>query len=164
MDLISQLHPPVVHFAVALIIIGVLFDIAGFILKREDLKHAGFWTLLVGVLSMWGAAITGHEAEELVEDAIKGTAAYELLERHEGIGEILPWAATLIGILRVYLRFKYNNLLFAGYLIAGLILAGATGLQGRIGGKLVYEYGVGVKNQTDLKGSKNYHIDHDDDD
>ncbi|ACO04741.1 MAG TPA: DUF2231 domain-containing protein [Persephonella sp.] len=145
MELLSQLHPPMVHFAIALVMIGVFFDIAGFVLKKDHLKHAGFWTIVFGMLAVWGAAFTGHQAEELVEEAIKGTAAYELLEKHEEIGEILPWAVTVLGLLRIYLFFKSKDLLFIVYLIAGIVVAGVIGLQGRIGGKLVYEHGVGVK-------------------
>ncbi|NPA16998.1 MAG: DUF2231 domain-containing protein [Aquificae bacterium] len=145
MEFLAEFHPPVVHFAIALVIMGVLFDIAGFVLRKESLKHAGFWSIMVGVVAVWGAAITGHQAEELVEHAIEGTKAYEILEEHEELGEILPWVVSALGFFRLFLFFKENNLLFIGYLIAGLIVSGAIGLQGRIGGKLVYEYGVGVK-------------------
>ncbi|WP_456383299.1 DUF2231 domain-containing protein [Persephonella sp.] len=145
MEFLAEFHPPVVHFAIALVIMGVLFDIAGFVFKKESLKHAGFWSIMVGVVAVWGAAITGHQAEELVEHAIEGTKAYEILEEHEELGEVLPWVVSALGFFRLFLFFKENNLLFIGYLIAGLIVSGAIGLQGRIGGKLVYEYGVGVK-------------------
>ncbi len=141
----GELHPPVVHFAIALTIMGIIFDIAGFILKKESLKNAGFWTFIVGVLAVWGAAITGHGAEEVVEHLIEGTAAEELLETHEEIGEFLPWIFTILGLLRVYLFFKEKGSLFILYLIAGIVAVGIIGYQGRIGGKMVYEYGVGVK-------------------
>ena len=146
MEFLAEFHPPVVHFAIALVIMGVIFDLAGFILKKESLRHAGFWSLMAGVLAVWGAAITGHQAEEVVEHAIEGTAAYKILEEHEELGEILPWTVSVLGLFRLFLYFKPNNLLFMGYLVAGIIISGAIGLQGRIGGKLVYNYGVGVKN------------------
>jgi len=159
MELLAQLHPPVVHFAIALIITGILFDVLGFILKKESLKHAGFWTILFGIFAVWGAMFTGHEAEELVEDAIKGTVAYQLLEEHDEIGEILPWIVTVLGIMRMFLFFRPNNKLFVIYLIAGLLVAGAIGYQGRTGGKLVFEYGVGVKtvNKEGEKKQDYYH-------
>jgi len=148
MEFLAEFHPPVVHFAIAMVIMGVLFDIAGFVLRKESLKHAGFWSMMVGVIAVWGAAITGHQAEELVEHAVEGTKAYKVLEEHEELGEILPWAVSAIGLLRLFLFFKKNNLLFAAYLIAGLAVAGAVGFQGKIGGKLVYEYGVGIKTKV----------------
>ncbi|WP_457642844.1 DUF2231 domain-containing protein [Persephonella sp.] len=158
MEFLAQLHPPVVHFAVALVIIGVVFDIIGFILKKDSLKHAGFWSIMVGVVAVWGAAITGHQAEELIEHAVEGTKAYQVLEEHEELGEILPWVVSALGLYRLFLFFKPNNLLFIVYLIAGIAVSVAVGLQGRIGGKLVYEYGIGVKTQNiQTEGNKYYH-------
>ncbi|WP_293444439.1 DUF2231 domain-containing protein [Persephonella sp.] len=145
MDFLSEFHPPVVHFAIALILTGVAFDIAGFVLNRESLRNAGFWTIVFGALAVWGAMFTGHFAEELVEDAIKGTKAYELLEQHEEIGEILPWIVSILAGFRIFLNFRQNKKLFILYLSAGLIVAGMVGFQGRLGGKMVFEHGVGVK-------------------
>lgn len=158
MEFLAQLHPPIVHFAVALIIIGVIFDILGFIFRNDSLKHAGFWTIIMGAVAVWGAAISGHQAEELVEEAVKGTGAYQLLEQHEEFGEILPWIVSVLGLFRLFLHFKKHNLLFGLYLIAGLVVAGMIGFQGRIGGKLVYEYGVGVKTfQQQIEKGHYYH-------
>ncbi len=161
MDFLAELHPPVVHFAIALTIVGVLFDIAGFVLKKESLKHAGFWAFIVGVIAVWGAAITGHQAEELVEYMVEGTSIEDVLEKHEGIGEVLPWLFTVLGLFRIYLFFKEKTGLFILYLIAGLIAIGIIGYQGRIGGKLVYEYGVGVK--IDKTKALKYHKEHEED-
>ncbi|NPA54048.1 MAG: DUF2231 domain-containing protein [Aquificae bacterium] len=145
MEFLAEFHPPVVHFAIALTIAGVLFDTAGFILRKESLKHAGFWTFIFGVIAVWGAVITGHGAEELVEKFVKGTPGEELLEKHEEIGEVLPWVLTVLGLFRTYIFFKEKASLFIIYIIAGLIAIGVIGYQGRIGGKMVYEYGIGVK-------------------
>ena len=145
MDFLAQFHPPVVHFAIALVIAGILFDIAGFVLSRESLRNAGFWTIIFGAFAVWGAMFTGHYAEEIVEDAVKGTPAYELLEVHEEIGEILPWVVSVLAGFRVFLTLRPNKKLFILYLLAGLVIAGIVGFQGRLGGKMVFEYGIGIK-------------------
>jgi uncharacterized membrane protein len=163
MEFLAQLHPPIVHFAVALIIIGVIFDILGFLLKKDSLKHAGFWTILVGAFAVWGAAISGHQAEELVEEAIKGTEAYKILEQHEELGELLPWLTTFLALFRVFIYFKPNNLLFGLYLLVGIVIAGLIGFQGRIGGDLVYKHGVGVKTSQYQVEKGYYHDDEDED-
>jgi len=141
----AELHPPIVHFAIALTITGVLFEIIGFFLNKESLKQAGFWTFMAGVIAVWGAAISGHEAEEAVEKIIKGTPAEEILEKHEDKGKILPWIFTLLGLLRIYLYFKENKKMYIVYLLIALFCIGLIGYQGRLGGTMVYEYGVGVK-------------------
>ena len=44
-----RLHAALNDFPAALLLVSVLFDVAGAILKRESLKTVGFWTLLTGV-------------------------------------------------------------------------------------------------------------------
>lgn len=148
MDLLAELHPPVVHFAIALIITGVIFDLTGFILNKESLKNAGFWVIIFGTISVWGAMFTGHFAEELVENTIKGNLVYDLLEEHEEVGNILPWIVSILAGFRIFLNFRPNQKLFILYILAGLVIAGMVSFQGRLGGKLVFEHGVGVKLQT----------------
>ncbi len=141
----AELHPPIVHFAVALTIIGVIFELLGFTLKRESLKHAAFWTFIVGVLAVWGAMFSGEAAEEAVEHFIEGTNVEKVFELHEELGKILPWIFTVLGLFRVFLYIKESSKLMIIYLIAAIIGIGLIGYQGRLGGIMVYEYGVGVK-------------------
>ncbi len=141
----SELHPPVVHFAVALTITGVLFDILGFLLNKESLKTAGFWVFLAGVFAVWGAMLSGEVAEESVEEVVKILGAESLLETHETLGKTLPWIFTILALLRFYLHIKPSKKLFGIYLILALVGIGLIGYQGRLGGKMVYEHGVGVK-------------------
>ncbi|NPA51743.1 MAG: DUF2231 domain-containing protein [Aquificae bacterium] len=162
MEFLAQFHPPIVHFAVALVITSVIFDILGTILNKNSLKQAGFWTMVGGVIAMFGAFVTGVQAEEVVEEFIEGTVAYELLEKHEELGELLPWIVLLIGGFRVFIQIKQIYKLFLIYLVVAVLTAIAVGYQGRIGGKLVYDYGVGVK--CDKTPSKVYKYKHDDDD
>jgi len=142
---VGELHPPVVHFAIALSITGVVFELLGRVLHKKELTEAGFYTLLVGVLFLWLAWFTGHSAEELVEEFVEKSPAYELLELHEGIGNFLPFFFTLLAGIRVYLKIKDSRKLRILFLLLGVIGIILVVVQGRLGGKLVYEYGVGVK-------------------
>ncbi|ACN99167.1 DUF2231 domain-containing protein [Sulfurihydrogenibium azorense] len=135
----TELHPPIVHFAIALTMMGVIFEILGFISNRESLKHAGFWTFLFGVIAVWGAMLTGHVAEESVENFLTEDAK-KILETHEELGNVLPFIFTILGGLRLYLWFKENKKLYYLFLIAGLISIGLVGFQGKLGGTLVYEH------------------------
>ncbi len=152
MELLSQLHPPSVHFAIALTITGIIFEVLFLIFRKESLKSAGFWTFMFGVVAVWGAMLTGHEAEEVVEDFItEGSKAYQLLETHEELGEILPYIFTVLGLFRLYLFFRENIKLHFIYTLAGVISIAAIGYQGNIGGKMVYEYGIGVQIDKQIK-------------
>ncbi|RUM56820.1 MAG: hypothetical protein DSY60_06080 [Persephonella sp.] len=145
MEFLGELHPPIVHFAIALVIVSVIFDFFGLILKKDSLKNAGFWTLVVGAIAVIGAFITGHQAEELVEKAIEGTETYKRLEIHETVGNFVLGAVLLLTAFRVFVNKKSDIRLMGIYLLLGFLVISVVGLQGRIGGKLVYEFGVGVK-------------------
>ncbi len=149
MEILTQLHPPVVHFAIALTITGILFEVLYFIFRLKSLKHAGFWTFMFGVIAVWVAMLTGDQAAELVEDNVYGTAK-ELLENHEKIGEILPWIFTVLGGMRLFMFFREIKFLRLIFLVLGLLSIGLVGYQGNLGGKMVYEYGVGVKVQKSV--------------
>ncbi len=145
MEFLGEFHPPVVHFAIALVIVSVIFDFFGLILKKDSLKNAGFWTLVIGAIAVIGAFITGHQAEELVEKAIEGTEAYKRLEIHETVGNFVLGTVLLLTAFRVFVNKKSDIRLMGIYLLVGFLVISVVGLQGRIGGKLVYEFGVGVK-------------------
>jgi len=121
----AELHPPVVHFAIALTMTGVIFEILGFLLNRESLKHAGFWTFISGVVAVWGAMLTGHEAEEVIEDFLTADAK-KILETHEELGEILPYIFTVLGGLRLYLWFRENKKLYYLFLAGAVISTGRS--------------------------------------
>ncbi len=48
----SHLHPMIVHFPIALLIIGFLFDLAGVISKKDFFNKAGFYLLIFR--NSWG--------------------------------------------------------------------------------------------------------------
>jgi len=158
----AELHPPIVHFAIALTIVGVIFDFVGLILRKESLKNAGFWTFVIGVIAVWGAMFSGESAEELVEKFIEGTSVEEIFETHEELGKILPWIFLFLGLFRIYLFIKENQKIFILYIIVAFVSIGLIGYQGRLGGIMVYEYGVGVKPVMG-KTSNNIHYEKDDD-
>ena len=145
MEFLGILHPPIVHFAIALVIISVIFDFFGVILKKDSLKNAGFWTLIAGVLAVILAFITGHQAHEIVEKVLEGTEMYKMVETHELIGTIVLISVLLLTAFRVLVSKKSDVRLMGIYLFVGFLVILIVGLQGRSGGKLVYEYGVGVK-------------------
>lgn len=152
--MLGELHPPIVHFAIALVIISIISDFLGITLKKESLKNTGFWTLMFGAVAVVLAFITGHQAEEVVEKSIEGTVAYKILENHEFIGTLTLISVLILAGFRFILNKVSDIRLMGIYLIVGFIVMAIVGLQGRIGGKLVYEYGVGVKLNVYDKGNE----------
>ncbi len=60
---ITDLHPMVIHFPIALLTISVLSDGAGIMIKNTSLLNAGAWNLNFGLLFAIAGIITGTIAD-----------------------------------------------------------------------------------------------------
>lgn len=76
----QNVHPMFVHFPLALLSVGLLFDILGYFLRKESLLNAGWWCFSLGVVPAIVTVATGIQAEHTV--ALSGEA-HEILENHE---------------------------------------------------------------------------------
>ena len=46
-----RVDPLIVHYPIALLSTALLFDVLGSFLKRNDLRDAGFWCMIMGTIS-----------------------------------------------------------------------------------------------------------------
>lgn len=151
MEFLSQLHPFVVHFPIALLIIYACCEITGIILKNDFILKMAFVLLFIGVVSSVGAVLTGNQAAEIA--VIKNVEWASLIEKHEDYATITLWYFFAILVLRTYLVLKKK---FSGtlkYIFIPLVLIGSFLIYetGDHGGKLVYDYGIGTKvNQYEI--------------
>lgn len=139
------LHPPIVHFAIGLTIVGIILELLWFAFKKEMFNTGALLNLGFSVIFVWIAFFAGHADEEKFEEVIKNTQAYTILEYHETLGLIVAVVVSILGGLKVlnYVRpIKFLRFLLVVLSLITFVLAVA---QGNLGGKLVYEYGVGVK-------------------
>jgi uncharacterized membrane protein len=140
-----RFHAAVNDLPAALLLVTVLFDLGGWMSKRESLKAAALWTLWAGVIGGWVAVLAGLEAEDVIEH---GEAIHELMETHETL------ALTTMGIFTVVLAWRLlrrNRLTRAEAAsvhvlgVAGLVTVVWTGV---LGGKLAFEHAAGVPSAT----------------
>jgi uncharacterized membrane protein len=120
----------------------LLWDLLGILLKKESLKNAGWWAQVFGVIAIIITASTGLIAANTVAHS---EAAHEIMETHETIGLIVGGVFILLLIWRSFLKTSLpsKKVYQTIYLTIG-ILAVVTMLYGaHLGGKLVYEFGVG---------------------
>ena len=146
-----RFHAAVNDLPAALLFVTVLFDLGGWLTKRESLKAAALWTLWAGVIGGWIAVIAGLQAEDAIEH---GEAIHELMETHETL------ALTTMGIFTAILAWKlFRRARLTSREEAGLRMLSVVGFvtiiwTGVLGGKLVFEHAAGVPNammQAELK-------------
>ena len=140
----THLHPMIVHFPIALLIVGFLTDAAGLIIKRDFFVKAGFYLLILGSLGTITALLTGERAGDgIVEQGMLKQA----LERHEDAAVLTVWLVSITAVARVLLVLlkKYTGFFKIGFLVLYMVAVAALGRTGYYGGKLVYENAAGVQ-------------------
>lgn len=143
MDL-THLHPMIVHFPIALLIVGFLTDILGLLTKREFFTQAGFYMLILGTLGVIAAYLSGEQAGGGIseEGALK-----QALETHENAALITIWLASITAVFRIALVYfkKYKGALKIASLVLFLLVVGSIARTGNYGGELVYKHAAGVQ-------------------
>ena len=59
----DEIHPLIIHFPIALLSAGFLFDFSSHLLKKKSLEFAGWWNLILGMVSALCAIVTGLIAD-----------------------------------------------------------------------------------------------------
>lgn len=148
---IELLHPAVVHFSVALTVVGTLFwllgESAGRWTSLRSFRVAGPVTLLLAVGASWAAVQTGFMA-----DAEVGRDLYDPrpLKDHENLGLAFSWLLSVaVGtdLVRRWERVPRGMRRWTGLLVAvGLLAAcGLLAYTAHLGAGLVYLQGAGVE-------------------
>jgi len=139
---ISRLHAALNDLPPALLPVSVLFDLLGAVLKRASLKAAGFWTLLAGVLGTGAAIVTGLLAEEATPH---GAEAHAIMETHETLAFIVLGLFGILALWRLVRRGVWSEKEQPVALTAGVIGVALIVVTAMFGGRLVFEYGVGIQ-------------------
>ncbi|NHM33086.1 DUF2231 domain-containing protein [Neobacillus terrae] len=139
-EVFSHIHPIMVHFPIALIIIATIYDLFCIIKNRRLSPKQGFWLWAFAFISAWIAVGTGPE-----HDARGNT---NIFENHQNLADITTVLAFLVTAFRGFFIFKKKEFLKATlviYFLLSLITSAAILSVGYYGGKMVYDQGVGVK-------------------
>lgn len=158
MDL-THLHPMIVHFPIALLIVGFFTDLAGLFIKREFFTQAGFYMLILGAAGVVAAYLSGEQAGDGIAEA---GALKQALETHEAAATLTIWIVSIAAIFRILLVLfrKYKGALKMVSLILFFLGVASIARTGYYGGELVYKHAAGV--QLDLGFGLNNTTDTDD--
>ncbi|MDF1502915.1 DUF2231 domain-containing protein [Roseisolibacter sp. H3M3-2] len=140
---LQELHPSLVHFPIALLPAAVAADLLARLTDSDALAEAGRVLMPVAAASAVVSAAAGLVAQEEVR--AEGVA-HDLLATHRTLNVALTAIGTAMAAYRVGVRRPG-----ARYLAVGLAGLGALGYSAYLGGKMVYEHGVGVKPADGLR-------------
>lgn len=149
----DSLHPLVIHFPIALLLIAPLFIVIGAIMKPEKGRPyllAALVLMALGTAGTWVAVSTGEAAGEIAERSEQINAA---IQQHEHLAELTRTVFTALtaalGVILLIPRFMKTTatrvfttalpiVLLVAY-GAGSVLLANTAHQG---GRLVHQLGI----------------------
>lgn len=151
---IAALHPQVVHFVVALGIIGVILRLVSLVRDRAWTSPAATFLLVIAAGASVVAAESGHQAHEWAEQ-IPG--ARNAVQEHEELGEktrniFLAVAALEVIALALRSNEKVAKGLHAASAVVGLAACFFLYEAGEHGGELVYNYAGGIGTRSGASG------------
>lgn len=139
---VTHIHPMLVHFPIALVMIGLLFEAMElFFLKEKKLCSCGEYILYFATISALASIISGV----LFTDNFVGKPS-EVKEIHELmaiLSTILLCLTSFIYLIRRFKQIESNRLHMTGftfYLLSAVLIA----VTGYFGGNLVYTYMIGL--------------------
>ncbi len=150
-----NIHPILVHFAYALTTTGALslfiVSLAPASGWRDTLKIAGDWMLALGALAIIATVAAGFQAYYSVDH---DTPSHAAMTTHRNWA--VPSAIVLL-ILAFWRYMKRASRPGVIYSVALLAAAGLLSVTAWWGGRLVYNYGLGVKSLPEVTGEGHDH-------
>jgi len=140
-----RLHAVINDFPPALLVVGVLFELGYLFTKRESLRSAAYWSLVVGAVTTGLAIFSGLRAEDAIQH---GEAIHEIMETHERFAWITLGFFGVVAAWRL-LREKVmgRNERWTVALI-GVVGLGFLVATGREGGELVFDHAAGMSTEA----------------
>ena len=138
------LHPAVVHFALVLPAIALLFQLMALLSKNASYRKAANLLFFLGVIAVLLATLSGRLAGPDVKPLLSAEGK-ALFNEHATIGFALAGFYILLAFLKtlsIFIKKRGFRILMAFLLIAGV---GGLFVQAQHGGKLVYAYAGGVE-------------------
>jgi len=139
--LLHLFHPALVHLTVAFLVAGGIVEALGLLRRHASWEATGTALVVAGTLALVPTLITGFLAENSLTLSEAGAAA---VDQHERFGIMVLGVFLPLVLVRAWGRGRVPERargLYAAGLLAGVAL---TIVVAFLGGRMVYELGVGV--------------------
>ena len=146
-----NIHPIAVHFPIAFLIGAFVCEVIGRSTNNPMMKKTAKWMLLIGTVALGVAAFTGWLGHKTV---LHSESSYVLIEQHQKLGFVALGFFVVVSVVRFWLRpsLQKSKSVFSAFFLFYLLGLSTMTWGSHLGGRLVYEMGVGVQvvdhNQT----------------
>lgn len=149
---LPNLHPAVVHFPIALLIVAVVTDLAALVLRRRAwIERTAVTLVVMGAAGAWVAVLTGTRAA----DSIVGIPPEiePLVGAHHDWADRTAWLFTFVALARLAALLaagrRGSSVLRVASLVLGVVGLGLLVETADRGGALVYVHGLAVTTRAD---------------
>jgi uncharacterized membrane protein len=148
-DWAPNIHPLLVHFPIALLLVAVATDVAGWILRGNRwLRHVATFLYVVGTLTIAATYAAGRAAAGSVW--LPGMA-HAIVKEHWDWAFRTAWFFGVITAARLVVLWPRqrdpHRVVIAVFALVGLVGVLMLVETGDRGGRLVYQFGVGTARQ-----------------
>lgn len=153
-----NLHPAIVHFPIALLVVAALLAIISLINRKASWKEWMFKNLVVGLAFVPLAIIAGIVEEQNLQH---NEAIHSVLITHKYIGFVILFLYSILAIWFWRRKNSIRNREYTAWVLCLLLATGALSYQGYLGGKMVFELGAGVEPMEESMRKDHAHGDED---
>ena len=136
----ESVHPLLVHFPIALLLTALGIDLLALMLRRPALHRVALWNLALGTVGAGAAVWSGYQAAEIAKHTFE---IHQVMELHRKLGIATLVIGVLVTLGRLVVRDRLPGWARAVSLILMLGMGGTLAYGAHLGGRLVYEFGVG---------------------
>ena len=145
----TLLHPPLVHFAIVLPLVALIFQLAFSVTNNYNYSQWSTRILFVAALVMVGTWYTGGLEGQDVYPLLSENGQ-EVLKSHKNLGLYIMIATIALAIVK-FVACKSRNVILETIVFIGLLaVTSSLAYQGLLGGDVVYKHGGGVQNHSDV--------------
>jgi len=149
-DIPVLMHPPVVHFVIAIPVIVLLLEIVNLLVKKRAIGVASFFLLVLAVVASVAAYLTGATDGKEAFDALTQAGQADL-KAHKLLGSYLMMASVAVLVFKLISAMIQKGMVKGLYLLILVLFVAGILKQGKEGGELVYKYGASVEKIADMK-------------
>jgi uncharacterized membrane protein len=139
----THLHAMIVHFPIALLLVGFLADVLALFSPRSFFRQAALSLLVLGTAGVVAAFFSGNAAGEGMEEGSLGQA----MSLHAQAAQITLWLSLSAALFRVGAMLLKQNCRWARVISFVLVTLSAVAVSrtGYLGGQLVFKHAAGVE-------------------
>ena len=137
-NFLIPLHPKLVHFPIALFMTALIFEVLSRLLKRDALYQAAV------IVYCFGALLTPVIVYTGLWEQMRIHLNHPVLTQHKSLGLLTMWISWVSLLILWILNRRQPKLFRTAFFVFLMFVNVTTILTAHYGGKMVYEYAVGV--------------------